>query len=470
MFIKDGVYREIDVKVDAPIAEGTILTFGGALAAEDASDAFGIVPENIYVLPPTKKIRVAIGGTIDLDDPANKGVEFSEAIVNALGADINFVPAAEAGGGGGSDLPEYSSTDAGKALVVDEEGNLSWDEPEITPPVDYEPVLPQQELAIVDVGWSDSFSGDPIVEGGRYRLILDGVTYEPLTAAEGESASVCLGNVYIEDGDPQGDYSFCVVYFSGDDRYLLWTEDSTAEHVTVRIDEYIEQTTVPKPTAEDLGKTLTVQKTGHKKGTVIIPEQTLTTTGQPPLARISNYNTGLWVVGQKVVVCINDMEYESVLNAANGIADFYSDDDDYAIILDEGVMGFSAPANDDYVVSAYICEDVYGYVPGGGGYDAEFTIYHSNNSADDYVFTRVSGDFATLKAMCESGDWPFFRVRVTDSLSRVHGATDVVAVYGWGDDEMTLFVHAPLSIVAPNNIWKTYAYITWNIDNTITMD
>lgn len=100
MFIKDGVYREIDVKVDAPIAEGTILTFGGTLAAEDASDAFGIVPENIYVLPPTKKTRVVIGGTIDLDDPANKGVEFSEAVVNALGADINFVPAAEAGGGG----------------------------------------------------------------------------------------------------------------------------------------------------------------------------------------------------------------------------------------------------------------------------------------------------------------------------------------------------------------------------------
>ena len=100
MFIKDGVYREIDVKVDAPIAEGTILTFGGTLAAEDASDAFGIVPENIYVLPPTKKTRVVIGGTIDLDDPANKGVTFSDAVVKALGMDINFVPAAEAGGGG----------------------------------------------------------------------------------------------------------------------------------------------------------------------------------------------------------------------------------------------------------------------------------------------------------------------------------------------------------------------------------
>ena len=106
----------------------------------------------------------------------------------------------------------------------------------------------------------------------------------------------------------------------------------------------------------------------------------------------------------------------------------------------------------------------------GGGYDAEFTIYHSNNSADNYVFTRVSGDFATLKAMCESGDYPFFRVRVNDRLAWVSGATDVVAVYGWNNNYITLFVHLPLSLVAPNNIWNTYKYILWNSDNTITMD
>lgn len=31
-----------------------------------------------------------------------------------------------AGGGGGSELPEYSEADAGKVLGVDEEGNLAW--------------------------------------------------------------------------------------------------------------------------------------------------------------------------------------------------------------------------------------------------------------------------------------------------------------------------------------------------------
>ena len=106
----------------------------------------------------------------------------------------------------------------------------------------------------------------------------------------------------------------------------------------------------------------------------------------------------------------------------------------------------------------------------GGGYDAEFTIYHSNTSSDPYVITRVSGDFATLKAMCDSGDCPFFRVRVNDRFPWVFGATDVVAVYAWDNNCLTLFVHAPLTETAPNNIWKSYTYIQWNSDNTITMD
>lgn len=97
MFIKDGVYRDVDISgLTAPILEGTVLTATGAIAAADGSDAFGIVPENIFVMPPTKMTRVAIGGTIDLQDPANSDVVFSEDIINALGADINFVPAAEA--------------------------------------------------------------------------------------------------------------------------------------------------------------------------------------------------------------------------------------------------------------------------------------------------------------------------------------------------------------------------------------
>jgi len=97
MFIKDGVYRNVDISgLTAPILEGTVLTATGAIAAADGSDAFGIVPENIFVMPPTKMTRVAIGGTIDMQDPANKDIDFTENIIKALGRDINFIPAAEA--------------------------------------------------------------------------------------------------------------------------------------------------------------------------------------------------------------------------------------------------------------------------------------------------------------------------------------------------------------------------------------
>lgn len=96
MFIKDGTYRSVDVSgLTAPILEGTVLTSAGAVAAADGSDAFGIVPETVFVMPPTKMINVVIGGTIDLQDPANANVEFTDDIINALGGDINFIPAAE---------------------------------------------------------------------------------------------------------------------------------------------------------------------------------------------------------------------------------------------------------------------------------------------------------------------------------------------------------------------------------------
>lgn len=96
MFIKDGTYRSVDVSgLTAPILEGTVLTSAGAVAAADGSDAFGIVPETVFVMPPTKMVNVVIGGTIDLQDPANANVAFSDNIINALGGDINFIPAAE---------------------------------------------------------------------------------------------------------------------------------------------------------------------------------------------------------------------------------------------------------------------------------------------------------------------------------------------------------------------------------------
>lgn len=106
MFIIDGVYRNVDISgLSAPILEGTVLTETGAIASADGSDAFGIVPQTIYEIPPTKLASVVVGGTIDLRSPANENVEFSEAVMKALGADINFVQNSEAAEGGGGVFP-----------------------------------------------------------------------------------------------------------------------------------------------------------------------------------------------------------------------------------------------------------------------------------------------------------------------------------------------------------------------------
>ncbi len=93
--------------MEFPVAEGTVITAG---------DVTGIVPQNVTLAPPTAMIYVATGGTIDLTSEANKGVSFTEAQIKELGADFNFIPAQEGGGGGG--LPPYTSADKGKGLFL----------------------------------------------------------------------------------------------------------------------------------------------------------------------------------------------------------------------------------------------------------------------------------------------------------------------------------------------------------------
>lgn len=121
MYIKDGIYRSIKPQVALPIAEGTVLTINGLAATADT--AYGIVPTNVTALSPTKQIYVAVSGTIDLKDPANKAVSFSQDMIKALGRDFNFVPAEE----GSSGLPEITESDVGKVLEATENG-AEWAE------------------------------------------------------------------------------------------------------------------------------------------------------------------------------------------------------------------------------------------------------------------------------------------------------------------------------------------------------
>ena len=122
MYIQNAVYKTIKPKdVPLPIAAGTVLTVSGRIAAEDGSDAFGIVPEKVTNIGPTGKLNVAIGGTIDLTSPANQDAVFSEAMIQALGKDFNFVPASEVPAPE-NELPVPTPEDAGKAVIVNESG------------------------------------------------------------------------------------------------------------------------------------------------------------------------------------------------------------------------------------------------------------------------------------------------------------------------------------------------------------
>lgn len=109
MYIQNATYKAVPTAgLTFPLAEGTVLTVG---------DVTGIVPENTALAAPTALIYLATGGTIDLTSAANAGVTFTDAELNALSGDFNFIPLTEHGG---IFLPSYSSSDIGKVLTVGE--------------------------------------------------------------------------------------------------------------------------------------------------------------------------------------------------------------------------------------------------------------------------------------------------------------------------------------------------------------
>lgn len=114
MYIQNAYYKAIPVTgATFPLAAGTIVTANGTVPAS-AEQYFGIVPEKVEKMPTTGYIFVAVSGTIDLD---TCGVAFTDAQIKALGADFNFVRAAEIAEPA-PELPAVSSTDNGKILKV----------------------------------------------------------------------------------------------------------------------------------------------------------------------------------------------------------------------------------------------------------------------------------------------------------------------------------------------------------------
>lgn len=95
MYIENVTLKSVPAdSLVLPVEEGTILTKNGTIPA-DLSQAYGIVPQKITNIPPTKKIYLAVAGTIDLK---LNNVSFTEEEMQALGRDFNFVPGDEGGG------------------------------------------------------------------------------------------------------------------------------------------------------------------------------------------------------------------------------------------------------------------------------------------------------------------------------------------------------------------------------------
>lgn len=116
----------------------------------------------------------------------------------------------------------------------------------------YSPILAQTTKS-VSSHWVSGFSGGPILEDANYRVIVNGTTYEPLTGTAGEDGFICLGNTYVDDSDPSGDYGFGIFYKNN--QLSAWLE--TGDSMTIQIDQIIQAVPVPTPAAADTGKVLT---------------------------------------------------------------------------------------------------------------------------------------------------------------------------------------------------------------------
>ena len=173
MYIKDAIYKPVRIKAPLPLAEGAVLTLGGNLASEDGSDAYGVVPQRVTVLPPSRKINIAVSGTIDLTE--NKNVTFSDNMIAGL-HEFNFVPYQEASGGGGgeSSLPDYTSDDLGKVLTV-AEGTSVPTEVIIVP---LQSVTVSVGAMLADVEIDATGANEYASDSTPASLFIDGVRYD----------------------------------------------------------------------------------------------------------------------------------------------------------------------------------------------------------------------------------------------------------------------------------------------------
>lgn len=129
---KNAVYREIEMnwgEITLPLKAGTPVGLNGQIAND--SDAVGIVPQTVSVLPVVKSIRILVGGSVSL---AEVNAAYGSALTKAAKESMSGI--AFYGEDGTPEpnplwdgepvpgtLPAVEFTDAGKILTVDDDGN-----------------------------------------------------------------------------------------------------------------------------------------------------------------------------------------------------------------------------------------------------------------------------------------------------------------------------------------------------------
>lgn len=215
--------------------------------------------------------------------------------------------------------------------------------------VEYEPVLAETTKS-VSSNWVSAFSGGPILEGTSYRVIVNGVSYEPLIGTAGDLSYICLGNTYVDDSDPSGDYGFGIFYKNN--QLYAWLE--TGDSMTMQIDQIIQLVPVPSPAAADTGKVLTANNGAVEWAVVAQPVVFVDYTDDGTTYTSSKTWEELFAMMQTTMVILRYSFPNAGINFFY-ISTMFYDEDGYFVIINEGAnqMTWVSYTSDGYPSYTY---------------------------------------------------------------------------------------------------------------------
>jgi len=108
---------------------------------------------------------------------------------------------------------------------------------------------------------------------------------------------------------------------------------------------------------------------------------------------------------------------------------------------------------------------------GGGGYDAEISIYHSADSSDNYDISIVSGTYASLKEKLLNNEPPLIVAYIWDEMTHYRGATTMTSIYGFPSQQYPTATFA-FAVKMPDNSATAHTnwfgiLVAWNSEDEV---